>query len=89
MVEGPSRLSALAIAIVVAGIALVVSIAFIAGGDVATVLYVAPIVLLGTVVVSVALKTRGGAVRPAECWNCGGLVSPNAPSCKHCGASFG
>jgi hypothetical protein len=82
-------LSAAAIAVVLAGIALVVSVAFIAGADAATVLYVAPIVLLGTVVVGVALKTRAGKVRPAECPNCGGLVSPNAPVCKHCGAPLG
>jgi hypothetical protein len=86
MVEGPARLSAVAIAIVVAGIALVVSVAFLADVDTVTVLYVAPIVLLGLVVVSVAVKTRGGSVRPAECPDCGGLVSPNAPVCKHCGA---
>lgn len=86
MAEGPRRLSAAAIALVAVGIALVVSIAFAADGDLATVFYVAPVVLLGVVVIAAAVKMRGGTVGPRECDNCGGLISPNAPYCKHCGA---
>lgn len=82
----PRRLSALAIALVVGGIALVVGIAFATDVDTATIFYIAPILLLGAVVIGAAVKTRGGRVRPAECDNCGGLISPNAPYCKHCGA---
>ena len=86
MAEGPRRLSAAAIALVIVGIALVVSIAFVAGEDVAVLFYVAPVVFLGVVVVAAALKMRSGSVRPSECAECGGLISPNAPYCKHCGA---
>lgn len=86
MVEGPRRLSTFAIAIVVVGIALVVSLAFAAGVDTASILYVAPVVLLGFVVIAAAAKMRAGRVRPYECTNCGGLISPNSPYCKHCGA---
>ena len=86
MVEGPRRLSTAAIALVILGIAMVVSIAFAAGEDIAVLFYVAPVVFLGVVVVAAALKMRAGSVRPAECDSCGGLISPNAPYCKHCGA---
>jgi hypothetical protein len=86
MVDGPRRLSAAAIALVLIGVALVVSIAFAAGSDIAVVFYLAPVVLLGVIVIAAAVKMRGGGVRPAECADCGGLISPNAPYCKHCGA---
>lgn len=86
MVDGPRRLSAAAITLVILGIALVVGIAFAAGGDIAVVFYVAPVVLLGVVVIAAAVKMRSGAVQPDECADCGGLISPNAPYCKHCGA---
>lgn len=33
-----------------------------------------------------ALLGRTGDVGPAKCSACGGLISPNAPYCKHCGA---
>jgi predicted amidophosphoribosyltransferase len=53
---------------------------------VAVIFYVAPVVLLGLVVIAAAIKVRGGRISPGECPNCGGLISPNAPYCKHCGA---
>jgi hypothetical protein len=83
--EGPRRLSAAAIAIVAVGIAFVVAVAFLSG-DAATAFYIAPIILLGVVVVGVAVKTRAGKIHPRECPNCDGLISPNAPYCKHCGS---
>ena len=86
MAEGPRRLSTVAVAIVIVGIALVVSVAFAAGVDTASILYVAPVVLLGVVVIAAAVKMRAGRVRPYECTDCGGLISPNSPYCKHCGA---
>lgn len=86
MAGGPRRLSAAAIAVVVTGIALVVSVAFAAGRDAALVLYVAPVVLLGVIVIAAAVKMYKGRVGPSECERCGGLLSPNAPYCKHCGA---
>ena len=89
MAEGPRRLGAATIALVVVGIALVVSVAFVSGADAATVFYLVPILLLGLVAVGVAVKTRAGRVAPAQCHECGGLVSPNAPYCTHCGAPLG
>jgi hypothetical protein len=46
------------------------------------------IVLFGALAVAVADKAKAGAVQPATCPSCGGLVSPNAPHCKHCGSTF-
>ncbi|HEV3472858.1 MAG TPA: zinc ribbon domain-containing protein [Actinomycetota bacterium] len=39
----------------------------------------------GVLAVAVARRAEGGFVDPGKCDNCGGLVSPNAPYCKHCG----
>lgn len=86
MAGNARRLSALAVAVVAAAIVLVVALAFAAGADAALIFYVAPIVLLGVVAIGVAIKTRAGSVGPEECPRCGGLTSPNAPYCKHCGA---
>jgi hypothetical protein len=46
------------------------------------------IVMFGGLAVAIADKAKTGAVHPAECPSCGGLVSPNAPYCKHCGAGL-
>jgi hypothetical protein len=46
------------------------------------------IVMFGALAIAIADKARSGAVQPAQCPSCGGLVSPNAPHCKHCGATF-
>ena len=46
------------------------------------------IVLFGALAIAVADKARSGAVQPASCPECGGLISPNAPHCKHCGEVF-
>ena len=86
MAEGPRRLTTIAIVIVAIGLAMVLSIVVAAGSGLTTLFYVAPVVLLGVLVVAAAVKTRAGSVRPHECSNCGGLISPNAPYCKHCGA---
>ena len=88
MAQGPRRLGTASVVLVVLGIALVVSVAFVAGADAATVFYLVPILGLGALALGVALKTRGGKVRPRECAECGGLVSPHAPYCKHCGAAL-
>ena len=35
---------------------------------------------------AIAGTRRMGRVEPRACRECGGLVSPNSPYCKHCGA---
>lgn len=37
--------------------------------------------------VAVARKFAGGAVEPAQCASCGGVIAPSSPYCKHCGTS--
>ena len=46
------------------------------------------IVLFGGLAIAIADKANRGAVHPATCPSCGGLISPNAPHCKHCGETF-
>lgn len=46
------------------------------------------VIAAGVLAVAVARRAEGGFVEPATCTNCGGLVSPNAPYCKHCGAEL-
>ena len=46
------------------------------------------IVIFGALAIAIADKAQTGAVEPATCPSCGGLISPNAPHCKHCGETF-
>lgn len=43
------------------------------------------VIVVGALAVAVARRADRGAVRPAVCPSCGGLSSPHAPYCKHCG----
>lgn len=43
------------------------------------------LVLIGSLAIAVARGQDKGIARPAQCGSCGGLLSPNAPYCKHCG----
>lgn len=43
------------------------------------------IVVFGVISIKVIRDSGGGsAVQPRRCSNCGGLISPSAPYCKHC-----
>lgn len=53
--------------------------------DVTALVILALIVLIGGVGIGAVMKIRKGTVFPESCPSCGGLVSPNAPFCKHCG----
>ena len=46
------------------------------------------LVAVGALAIAVARKSDTGGTAPARCDSCGGLISPNAPYCKHCGASL-
>lgn len=54
--------------------------------DATAVMMLGFIAFFGGIGLGVAEKTRRGAVSPATCPECSGLLSPNAPYCKHCGA---
>jgi hypothetical protein len=74
--------------LVVVGVAMVVGVSLNAGVDLFGALIMASILALGALGVAVARRARGGAVGPRRCPECGGVVSPQAPYCKHCGALF-
>lgn len=50
----------------------------------ALILFVA-LVAVGALAIAVARAKDEGMAAPAQCAACGGLMSPNAPYCKHCG----
>ena len=82
-------MNAVAVAIVVAGIALSISIGAAAGFGLRSVVLLGIIVAVGALVVAIVAKSKTGTIGPASCADCGGLISPNAPFCKHCGAPTG
>ena len=44
------------------------------------------LVSVGALAIAVARGKDKGLTAPATCASCDGLISPNAPYCKHCGA---
>lgn len=75
-------------AFVLMAVSLAIVVGLVVGLDVATSLLLGLIVLLGGLAVAVARKSDRRETGPARCPECGGLVSPNAPYCKHCGAQM-
>ena len=55
------------------------------GLDVAALSILATMIALGVLAIVIARKSETDAIGPATCSACGGLMSPNAPYCKHCG----
>ena len=82
-------MSAAVTVLVALGVALALALGARAGLDVLGAVLLAAIVAFGALVVAVARRARGGRVMPARCSECDGLVSPNAPYCKHCGSARG
>ena len=72
--------------IVVWGVAAAVLLGLGMALDMTALLMLAFILFFGGIGIAVATKTRKHQVSPALCSECGGLLSPNAPYCKHCGA---
>lgn len=75
------------VAIFVLGIA-----AMIAGGigwgfDATTLLLLVLALGVAFVGIAVARKFAAGAVEPGQCSECGGVIAPSSPYCKHCGAA--
>ena len=79
-------MNTVAVVIAVAGVALTIAVGAAAGFGVVTSILLALILACGSLVIAIARKSRTGAVGPKTCERCGGLISPNAPFCKHCGA---
>ena len=74
------------VALVVLGVAVVLALGLAVGFDSTALIIFAFVVVFGALAIAAARKARSGAVAPGGCPECGGLVSPNAPYCKHCGA---
>lgn len=75
-------------ALVVIGMAVVLALGVAVGFDSTAVIIFALVVTFGALAIAAARKAQSGAVSPGRCLECGGLVSPNAPYCKHCGAQL-
>jgi hypothetical protein len=82
-------MSAAVIVLVGVAIAFVVSVGIVAGLDVYAAVILGLIVAVGALALAIAGRSRSGAIGPARCPGCEGVVSPNAPYCKHCGARLG
>ena len=78
---------ALAAVVVVVGIVLAFLLGLERGFDLTAVVIFALIVGMGALALAVLRKSGRGTVGPATCEECGGLISPNAPYCKHCAAT--
>ena len=74
------------VALVVLGLSVSLAIGLARGFD--TTAIVIFVFLIGVGALSIAASARFGAggITPGRCSECGGLISPNAPYCKHCGA---
>jgi hypothetical protein len=79
-------MKALVVVIVVVGVVACVGAAMAAGLDGTSGTMLGAIFVVGAVAIAGSRKT--GSIQPARCAECGGLVSPNAPVCKHCGAEL-
>jgi hypothetical protein len=81
-------MSFVAIVIVIAGLGVAAALAIAVGLDATGTIILALILATGLLAIAVVRKSGDGVVRPAQCPECGGLLSPNAPYCKHCGAQI-
>lgn len=73
------------VGIVFAGILLALVLGIAKGFDATSLTILVLIVVVGAASVAVADRSERGTVAPAQCDACGGVLSPNAPFCKHCG----
>ena len=79
-------MTAVAIGIVVLGLTITSAVAVAVGLDMTSAVILLLIFAMGALAIAVAHKRDSGRVGPAECSSCGGVISPTAPYCKHCGA---
>lgn len=69
-----------------AGIALIVAGGVARGFDGVTVTLLVAAIATGAMGVAIARRFASGAAGPAQCTDCGRLIAPSSPYCKHCGA---
>lgn len=78
-------MKAAAAAIFVAGLGFV-GVISAAGGSYGLVEVMILAFVLALAGLGLTMLFRSNSVAPAMCSNCGGVISPNAPYCKHCKA---
>ena len=76
---------AVTLAIVLAGLALSLALGLNQGFDATSITILVAIAVVGAVAIATANRSSRGLTAPATCEECGGVISPNAPYCKHCG----
>ena len=74
-----------AIAVVLVGTAVALTIGLAAGMDRVALILFGFILGAGVLVLAAVGRMRGGSITPGHCALCEGLISPNSPYCKHCG----
>ena len=75
--------------LVLVATAFAISVGLVAGLDAYAAVILGLIVAFGALALAIARRSRSGAIGPARCPSCDGVVSSNAPYCKHCGARLG
>ena len=75
-----------AVLLIIAGIAFAVVLGLNRGFDPFSGLIFVLVVALGVLGIAIVLRANETSVRVGRCGECGGVISPDAPSCKHCGA---
>lgn len=77
-------MTAVAIAIIIAGVVFVAATA-VAGRTFNLIELLLVSVVMGFALLALGVVRQARHARPATCAECGGVISPNAPVCKHCG----
>jgi hypothetical protein len=70
--------------VVVAGVVAAALAGAASGLDATSLLLLGAILAVGALAIALVRKMGAGTVAPARCRRCGGLISANAPFCKHC-----
>lgn len=79
-------MKAATIGIVSVGLLLALLLGISQGFDATSITIFVAIALVGALAIAAADRSNRGLAGPASCEECGGIISPNAPFCKHCGA---
>lgn len=80
-------MKAITLVIVGTGVLLALALGVRQGFDATSITILVFIAVAGAVAIAAVKRSEGGAIHPARCSSCEGVISPNAPYCKHCGAS--
>lgn len=73
--------------IVIGGIGLALLLAVAVGVDGTAIVMLVFVLGAGALALATVRRMGSREVGPARCGECGGLLSPNSPYCKHCGAA--